>query len=89
MLHKVRALYAQDDSEALSGEVECDEVYIGSKEKWKHRSMRTPNTQGRSTQTKRLCLVWLNALRLKLQRVKLSLCPTSVLWLLRKQTEQR
>ena len=27
MLHKVRALYAQDDSEALSGEVECDEVY--------------------------------------------------------------
>ena len=52
MSHKVRALYAQDDSEALSGEVECDEVYIGGKEKWKHQSMRTPGTQGRSTKTK-------------------------------------
>ena len=52
MLHKVRSLYAQDDSSALSGEVECDEVYIGGKEKWKHQSMRTPNTQGRSTKTK-------------------------------------
>ena len=52
MLHKVRALYAQNDSEALEGEVECDEVYIGGKEKWKHKSMRTPNTQGRSTKTK-------------------------------------
>ncbi len=52
MLHKVRSFYAQDDSNALSGEVECDEVYIGGKEKWKHQSMRTPNTQGRSTKTK-------------------------------------
>lgn len=52
LLHKVRALYAQDDSEALDGEVECDEVYIGGKEKWKHKSMRTPKTQGRSTKTK-------------------------------------
>ena len=52
MLHKVRTLLAQNDSEALSGEVECDEVYIGGKEKWKHQSMRTPHTQGRSTVTK-------------------------------------
>ena len=52
MLQKVRALYAQNDSEALEGEVECDEVYIGGKEKWKHQSMRTPKTQGRSTKTK-------------------------------------
>lgn len=52
ILHKVRSLYAQNDSEALSGEVECDEVYIGGKEKWKHKSMRIPNTQGRSTKTK-------------------------------------
>lgn len=51
MLHKVRSLYAQNDSEALCGEVECDEAYIGGKEKWKHKSMRTPNTQGRSTKT--------------------------------------
>ena len=48
MLHKVRSLYAQNDSEALNGEVECDEVFIGGKEKWKHKSIRTPNTQGRS-----------------------------------------
>ncbi len=52
MQHKVRTLLAQNDSEALSGEVECDEVYIGGKEKWKHQSMRTPHTQGRSTKTK-------------------------------------
>lgn len=52
MLQKIRSLYTQDDSIALGGEVECDEVYIGGKEKWKHRSMRTSNTQGRSTKTK-------------------------------------
>ena len=52
MLQKIRKLYGQDDAEAFVGEVECDEVYIGGKEKWKHQSMRTPNTQGRSTKTK-------------------------------------
>ena len=52
MLHKVRALLAQDDKEQFFGEVECDEVYIGGREKWKHKSMRTPKTQGRSTKTK-------------------------------------
>lgn len=52
MLHKVRTLYKQDDATALSGHVECDEVYIGGKEKWKHKSMKTPHTQGRSTKTK-------------------------------------
>lgn len=31
--------------------VECNEVYIDGKGKWKHQSMRTPNTQGRSTKT--------------------------------------
>ena len=52
MLHKVRALLAQDDADGFCGEIECDEVYIGGKEKWKHQSMRTPHTQGRSTKTK-------------------------------------
>ena len=52
MLQKIRTLYAQNDSEAFEGTVECDEVYIGGKEKWKHKSMRTPKTQGRSTKTK-------------------------------------
>ena len=52
MLQKIRKLYGQDDAEAFVDEVECDEVYIGGKENWKHQSMRTPNTQGRSTKTK-------------------------------------
>ena len=52
MLHKVRALLAQNDAEGFCGEVECDEVYIGGREKWKHQSMRTSHTQGRSTKTK-------------------------------------
>ena len=52
MLQKIRLLYPQTDAEAFEGIVECDEVYIGGKEKWKHKSMRTPHTQGRSTLTK-------------------------------------
>ena len=52
MLQKVRLLYLQSDADAFDGTVECDEVYIGGKEKWKHKSMRTPKTQGRSTKTK-------------------------------------
>lgn len=52
MLQKIRLLYPQTDEDSFSGTVECDEVYIGGKEKWKHKSMRTPNTQGRSTKTK-------------------------------------
>lgn len=51
MLQKVRSLFQQSE-EVYYGEIECDEVYIGGKEKWKHKSMRTPNTQGRSTKTK-------------------------------------
>jgi len=52
MLQKIRLLYPQSDAEAFEGTVECDEAYIGGKEKWKHKSMRTPKTQGRSTKTK-------------------------------------
>lgn len=52
MLSKIRTLFAQDDSVAMTGTIECDEVYIGGKEKWKHQSMKTPGTQGRSTKTK-------------------------------------
>lgn len=52
MLQKIRTLFAQDENDKFSGDIELDEVYIGGKEKWKHMSKRTPNTQGRSTKTK-------------------------------------
>lgn len=52
MLQKIRILYPQTDEMQFNGTVECDEVYIGGKEKWKHQAMRTPHTQGRSTKTK-------------------------------------
>lgn len=51
ILHKVRSLYAQD-TEKLNGEVECDEAYIGGREKNKHESKKTEGTQERSTKTK-------------------------------------
>lgn len=51
ILHKVRTLYKQDTKE-LNGDVECDEAYIGGREKNKHESKKTGGTQGRSTKTK-------------------------------------
>ena len=53
MLNKVRKMYAQSDSESLSGTVECDEMYLGGAEKNKHESKKTDGTQGRSTKTKK------------------------------------
>ncbi len=53
MLQKIRSLYAQSDEEALSGIVECDEMYLGGAEKNKHDSKKTEGTQGRSTKTKK------------------------------------
>ena len=52
MLQKIRMLFKQDDSVALEGEVECDEMYLGGRETNKHESKRTANTQGRSIKTK-------------------------------------
>lgn len=52
MLQKIRLLYPLSNEEPFEGVIECDEVYIGGKEKWKHKSMKTPHTQGRSTKTK-------------------------------------
>lgn len=52
ILHKVRTLFAQNDSIALDGEVEMDEMYLGGRETNKHESKKTEHTQGRSTKTK-------------------------------------
>ena len=46
------ALILQHGYFIIGNYIEFDEVYIGGREKWKHQSMRTPNTQGRSTKTK-------------------------------------
>lgn len=51
MLHKIRTTFVQNVS-SLEGEVECDEVYVGGREKNMHQSKRTENNQGRSVKTK-------------------------------------
>lgn len=52
ILHKVRTLYGQYDTPALSGEVEVDEMYLGGRETNKHDSKRTEHAHGRSLKTK-------------------------------------
>ena len=46
ILHKVRTLFKQDESMVLSGTVECDEMYLGGREKNKHASKHVEGTQG-------------------------------------------
>ena len=63
ILHKVRTLFEQNDTENnLHGVVECDEMYLGGRETNKHQCKKTEKTQGRSTKTKTpifgMAMVW-------------------------------
>lgn len=51
ILHKVRSLMVQDENITLY-DTQCDEMYMGGREKNKHLSNRTEGTQGRSYKTK-------------------------------------
>lgn len=51
MLQKIRILLSQGEV-VLEGDVEIDEVYVGGKEYFKHRTRKVGGTRGRSTKGK-------------------------------------
>ncbi|MBK7360544.1 MAG: IS1595 family transposase [Saprospiraceae bacterium] len=52
MSHKVRTLLADSSPDLLEGIIESDEVYIGGKNKNRHKDKKIPNSQGRSAKDK-------------------------------------
>lgn len=75
VLHKVRSLMKQDENITLY-HTQCDEVYMGGREKNKHQSKKTKGTQGRSYKTKTpvfgMIDMFGNAVALKVQDTKAS-----------------
>lgn len=52
MIQKIQSCLDVDTSQALEGEVEVDETYIGGVERFKHKDKKIKNARGRSTKGK-------------------------------------
>lgn len=52
MLQRIRACFGIENSNELEGIVECDETFIGGKNKNRHKDKKVPQSQGRSYKDK-------------------------------------
>ena len=52
MLQRIRACFGIENSNELEGVVECDETFIGGKNKNRHKDKKVPHSQGRSFKDK-------------------------------------
>ncbi|WBV61405.1 IS1595 family transposase [Chryseobacterium camelliae] len=52
MLQRIRACFGIENSNELEGVVECDETFIGGKNKNRHKDKKVANSQGRSFKDK-------------------------------------
>ncbi len=52
MLQRIRACFGIENSNELEGVVECDETFIGGKNKNRHKDKKVPQSQGRSYKDK-------------------------------------
>lgn len=52
VLHRIRNCFKVENENQLDNVVECDETYVGGKNKYKHQNKKVKGTQGRSTKDK-------------------------------------
>ncbi|GAE62856.1 putative transposase [Chryseobacterium indologenes NBRC 14944] len=52
MLQRIRACFGIENNNELEGIVECDETFIGGKNKNRHKDKKVPHSQGRSFKDK-------------------------------------